>query len=260
MAYTKQRTPPYKPGQSAPYKLSRSKIELYMQCPRCFWLDVRLKIKRPSSPPFRINSAIDELLKKEFDVHRHAQTVHPLTKSSGLELVPFKHDKMEEWRDALRRGISCTYTDNLLICGGVDDVWEDKTTGELVIVDYKATSKSSEVNIDSPWQISYKRQLEVYQWLFRQNGFKVSDTGYFVYANGRVDVDGFYDKIEFRTKIIPYTGNDSWIEPTLQQIKACMESEDMPPVGKNIMDAGKPCEFCAYARKRTELTLKYFKK
>jgi hypothetical protein len=68
--YWKQRSVPYKPGQTAPFKVSRSKIELFMQCPRCFWLDVRLKVTRPSSPPFNINKAIDELFKKEFDSYR----------------------------------------------------------------------------------------------------------------------------------------------------------------------------------------------
>jgi CRISPR/Cas system-associated exonuclease Cas4 (RecB family) len=253
-----QRSAPYKPGQAAPYKISRSKIDLFMQCPRCFWLDVRLGIKRPSSPPFRINSAIDELFKKEFDIHRAAQTKHPLSEAFGLDLVPFKHEKMDEWRDALRRGIKCTHTKtNLIIGGGIDDVWVDLKTGEIIIVDYKATSKNGEVSIDADWQISYKRQIEVYQWLFRQNGFKVSDTGYFVYTNGRLDVDGFYDKLEFKTKIIPYKGDDSWVEPAIIKLKECMDGE-MPEVGTAAM--GGPCEHCTYARQRTELTLKAIQK
>ncbi|MDB5166503.1 MAG: hypothetical protein JWM37_575, partial [Candidatus Saccharibacteria bacterium] len=48
-------------------------------------------------------------------------------------------------------------------------------------------------------------------------------------------------------------GNDSWVEPTLQRMKACMDSDTMPPMGESIM--GGPCEFCSYARSRTELTL-----
>ena len=36
-----------------------------------------------------------------------------------------------------------------------------------------------------------KRQMEIYQWLLRKNGFKVSDTGYFVYANGITDARSF---------------------------------------------------------------------
>lgn len=257
MNYWSERNKPYQPGQADPYKISRSKIDLFMQCPRCFWLDVRLKIKRPSSPPFRINSAIDELFKKEFDVHREAQTKHPLVDEFGLSLVPFKHDKMDEWRDALRRGVQFLHAStNLLITGGVDDIWTDLKTGELFVVDYKATSKNSEVSIDAEWQNMYKRQLEVYQWLLSQNGFSVSNTGYFVYTNARVDLDGFYDKVEFHTKIIPYTGKGDWIEPTLKAIKRCMDKDTMPKVGKNVMDNSKDCEFCLYAKQRTELTLK----
>ena len=61
----------------------------------------------------------------------------------------------------------------------------DKFQKELHIVDYKATSKDDEVNLDAEWQDGYKRQMEIYRWLFINNGFKVSDTGYFVYANGK---------------------------------------------------------------------------
>jgi len=81
----------------------------------------------------------------------------------------------------------------------------------------------------------------------------VSDTGYFVYTNARVDRDGFNDKLEFTTKLIPYTGNDNWVEPTLKQMKACMENDSMPPMGESIM--GGPCEYCTYAKARTELTI-----
>ncbi len=94
--------------------------------------------------------------------------------------------------------------------------------------------------------------MEVYQWLLRANGFQVNHTGYFVYTNGRSDLDGFFDKVEFRTKVIPYTGSDTWVEPTVKKMKACMDA-DMPPVGESAM--GGPCEFCSYARQRTELTL-----
>ena len=84
-------------------------------------------------------------------------------------------------------------------------------------------------------------------------GLEVDDTGYFVYANGRVNADGFFDKVEFKTKLIPYKGDDSWIEPTLEKMKQCLDKETMPPVGRAAM--GGVCEFCSYAKQRTELTL-----
>jgi len=252
--YWRERSLPYKPGQKAAYKISRSKIELFMQCPRCFWLDVRLKIKRPDSPPFNINKAIDELFKKEFDAYRKKGEPHPMMLDNQIKAIPYIHDDLDKWRHNFTGVATVHQPTNLHIFGAVDDIWVNDD-GELIVVDYKATAKDKEVNIDSEWQISYKRQMEIYQWLLRQNGFTVSDTGYFVYTNGRFDLDGFNDRLEFRTKIIPYTGTDAWVEPTIKKMKECMDGETMPQVGDNIM--GGPCQFCTYARDRTELTLKH---
>lgn len=229
-----------------------------MQCPRCFWLDARRKIGRPSSPPFNINKTIDELFKKEFDVHRANGTPHPIMSVNKLTgIVPYQHADLDKWRYNFTGVATMHEPTNLHVYGAIDDVWVNQD-GELIVVDYKATSKNKEVSIDSDWQISYKRQMEVYQWLLRRNGFVVSDTGYFVYTNARLDVDGFGDELQFNTKLIPYTGDDGWVEPTLTKMKVCMDSDDMPPVGDNIM--GGPCEFCTYARARTELTLGHLKK
>ena len=249
--YWKERNQPYKAGQTGVFKVSRSKIELFTQCPRCFWLDARLKIKRPSGPPFNINKAIDELFKKEFDVYRLKGEPHPLMTEYGVVAVPYQHENLETWRENFVGVFALHQPTNLHVFGAVDDVWVNDE-GELIVVDYKATAKQSDVSIDADWQQSHKRQLEVYQWLLRANGFAVNDTGYFVYTNGRFDLDGFNDRVEFRTKIIPYTGSDEWVEPTLEKMKACLEA-DMPPVGQAAM--GGSCDFCAYARQRTELTV-----
>ena len=223
-----------------------------MQCPRCFWLDARLKITRPSSPPFQINKAIDELLKKEFDSYRLKGEPHPMMIEFGIKAKPYAHDDLDKWRENFVGVFTLHQPTNLHVFGAVDDLWVTDG-GELIVVDYKATAKASEVSLDAAWQVSYKRQMEVYQWLLRQNGFMVSNTGYFVYTNGRLDLDGFYNKVEFRTKVISYTGSDDWVEPTIIKMKECMEGS-MPPVGESAM--GGPCEFCSYARARTELTLK----
>lgn len=229
----------YDPASSEPYRLSRSKIELFMNCPRCFYLDRRLGISQPPSFPFSLNSAVDTLLKKEFDIHRAKGTAHPLMKVYGIDAVPMPHEKIEEWRDALRRGIRHHHTaTNFIVTGGIDDLWVN-AQGELHIVDYKSTSKEQEVNIDAEWQVSYKRQMELYQWLFRKNGFKVSSTGYFVYCNGITDRKAFDGKLEFDVKLIPYEGSDAWIEDTLKEIEQCLKLDSLPKQGKD-------CDYCAY--------------
>lgn len=258
MAYTHQRNAPYQPGQTDVYKVSRSKIELFIQCPRCFWLDARHKITRPSSPPFNINKAIDELFKKEFDVHRAAGTQHPLQVKFKIDAKPFQHTDINTWR-ANFTGISTLHKPtNLHVFGAVDDVWVNND-GELIVVDYKATAKEKEITDLGPvggWQDSYRRQMEVYQWLLRANGHKVSDTGYFVYANGDASKDGFNDVVEFRTQVFPHIGNTDWVDETLLKMKACLEG-NMPKVGEAAM--GGSCEYCAYARARTELTIEALK-
>lgn len=252
MSYAYERTKPYVPGQTEPYKISRSKIELFSQCPRCFWLDVRLKITRPNTPPFNINKAIDELFKKEFDSYRVKKEPHPIMTKNKLQAIPMDHPELDAWRHNFTGVAVLHQKTNLHIFGAIDDLWiNDKE--ELIVVDYKATAKDREVSIDSDWQISYKRQIEVYQWLLRQKGYKVNDTGYFVYTNARFDVEGFFDRIEFNTKLISYKGSDSWVEATIDKMKKCMDG-DMPAVGKAAM--GGECDYCNYAKSRTELTIK----
>src|SRR3989338_10350564 len=162
----------FDPSATEPFKLSRSKIDLFLNCPRCFYLDRRLGVSRPPGFPFNLNSAVDALLKKEFDIHRAKNTTHPLMKTYGIDAVPFRHKDIDIWRDTFK-GVSHKHEPtNFLVFGGIDDVWVNPK-GELHIVDYKATSKQGEVNLDAEWQDGYKRQMEIYQWLFRKNDFTV---------------------------------------------------------------------------------------
>ena len=221
------------------FTLSRSKIDLFLNCPRCFYLDNKLGVARPPGYPFSLNSAVDKLLKKEFNIYRTAGSAHPLMKEYNIDAVPFRHEKMEEWRDSLRAGVKFFHEKTgMMVRGGVDDVWVNPA-GELIVVDYKATSKDEEVNLDADWQIGYKRQMEVYEWLFRRNGFKVLNIGYFVYVNGKTDREAFDGKLEFDVKIIPYKGDDSWVEGTLMEIKKCLEGSEIP-------EASADCDYCQY--------------
>jgi len=220
------------------WRLSRSKIERFIECPRCFYLDNKLGTKRPPGYPLTLNVAVDTLLKKEFDINRVNKTAHPLMEQYKIDAVPFQHADINLWRDNFK-GIQHKHeSTGFTISGAIDDVWATPS-GELIIVDYKATSKNEEVSLDAEWQDGYKRQMEVYQWLFRQSGFRVSNTGYFVYVNGKTDVEAFNGKLEFDIKLLSYTGKDNWIEPTLVKIKECLLSDGIP-------SSGEYCEFCPY--------------
>ena len=220
------------------WRLSRSKIDLFAQCPRCFYIDNKLGTARPPGFPFNLNSAVDHLLKKEFDVHRAAHHPHPLMETYGIDAVPFAHPQMDTWRENFE-GVQYYHAPTgFTVSGAVDDIWQNKA-GELHIVDYKSTSKDEAPTLDAEWQGGYKRQMEVYQWLLRRSGFTVSDTGYFVYANGRKDAEAFDARLEFDVVIIPYTGSDAWVEPILHTIKTCLDASAIPV-------SGEACDYCTY--------------
>lgn len=236
-AVRKRASTRYDPASRTPFKLSRSKLDLFHDCPRCFYLDRRLGIGRPQGPAFTLNSAVDTLLKKEFDLHRAAGTAHPLMARYGLDAVPFLHASLEQWRHNFT-GVQFLHPPTqFLVTGAVDDIWVTPQ-GELIVVDYKATAKEAGVSLEGRWQQAYKRQLEVYQWLLRQNQFTVSPLGYFVYANGRTDRRAFDGKLEFDVVLLPYRGDDAWVEGALRAAKACLDGALPPPT-----DA---CEYCAY--------------
>ena len=230
----------FNPNTNEPYVLSRTRVHNFLDCPKCFYKTQRLGIKKPPSFPFNLNNAVDELLKNEFDAYRKNKESHPIQIENGIDAIPFEHPDLDDWRESLRKGVKRYHEPtNLLLRGGLDDVWIDKKTDELIVVDYKATSKKGEVNIDADWQDGYKKQIEFYQWLLRGNGFKVSNTGYFVYCNGIKDKESFNNRLNFKVKLIPYKGNDHWVEPTLKNIKQCLLSNKAPAPHQD-------CELCQY--------------
>lgn len=221
-----------------PFKISRSQIEAFVECPRCFYLNHRKGVRRPSFPPFLINSMVDRLLKHEFDVHRRVQTSHPVMIEHDLNAVPFQHPQMDDWRNPF---VGLQYIDsrtNLKIYGGLDDVWQMRDSGRLIVVDYKATAKDGEVTLDAAWQDGYKRQMGVYIWLLRKQGFDVDDRGFFLYCNGQ-DAPSFDQRVNFSISLLPYTGTCEWIEPTLIALKACLMADKVP-------EPPSDCEFCGY--------------
>lgn len=223
------------------WKLSRSKIELYTECPRCFYLDNKLGTARPRGPSFTLNIAVDELFKREFDAHRKDQTPHPLMIENNIDAVPFAHVQMNDWRENFVGIMHHDEATGFTISGAVDDIWQ-APDGSLIVVDYKATSKEERITSlsDSGWEASYRRQMGVYQWLLAKKGFVVSSIGYFVYANAIVgDEQTFADTLTFDTTVIPCEGDNSWIDTTIKEIKTTLDSDDIPP-------SGAQCEYCAY--------------
>ena len=235
----------FDPSSDKPFALSRTKVALFQECPRCFYLDRRLGIARPAGFPFNLNSAVDALLKKEFDACRARAEPHPFMREAGINAVPHTHPQLDTWRSNFKGVRALHEPSGFELFGAIDDLWRDRSTGELIVADYKATSKEAEVTLDAEWQDGYKRQMEFYQWLLRRQGLTVARRGWFVYCNGRRDLDAFDNRLEFRVKLIPYDGDDAWVEPVLLEIRDTLHAPEPPTPGDD-------CEYCVFAEKATK--------
>jgi len=240
----------FKPEREEPYELSRSKVEKFVRCPACFWLERARGVKFPSMPGFNLNTNTDILLKRDFGVYREKQRPHPFMIQNGLEhLVPFQHEDMERWASAMHFGAEKHFNalhkeTNILFGGGLDDVWHNRETGELHIVDYKSTAQGvngpknqpKPIDLEGPWKAGYKRQMDMYQWVMRGMGYQVSDIGYFVYVdgqhwgiNGMLDENPFTATMKFSATLLTYQGNDAWVEDALWGIKKLLQQNTCPP-------------------------------
>ncbi len=231
----------YNSNSKESFRLSRSKIDLFLNCPQCFYIDRKLGVGTPPGFPFTLNSAVDYLLKKEFDFYREKETRHPLVEKYNVDAIPAKRKELDEWRENFKGVQYYDSQNNFIITGAIDDLWIN-SKNEYIVVDYKATSKEGDItSLDKDWHDSYKRQMEIYQWLLRKNNLNISDTGYFLYCNGITNKKMFNGKIEFDLTLIPYKGSDNWIEKTLQEMKKTLESSIIP-------DASPDCDFCTYRK------------
>ena len=246
MAFKKYSRNPYNPLSDKPYKLSRSRIDNYINCPRCFYLHERQGIKAPQGPTLSLNNAVDSLYKNEFDIYRKDKKPHPIMIKNNINCIPYDHENLTEWRNAFKGIRWHDKNTNFVFFGGIDDIWINKED-ELHIVDYKATAKKKfNPNFNTGWEVCYKRQLEIYQWLFRKNNYNVSDIGYIIYANGKSDENEFNCNLTFEEHLFPLVCNTVWIDKIIQEIYECLNSENLPKSGGGWN--GEGCEQCAYKK------------
>jgi PD-(D/E)XK nuclease superfamily len=231
-------------------KLSRSAIESSIRCPRCFFLERKMGLKPPAMVPLTLAVATDALLKNDFDAIRGTDRQHPVWELYGLSVRAFCHPDLDLWRSNFK-GVRITHSSGVDVYGAVDDIWQNLQSGELHVVDYKSTSKKDVPSLEGGFGDSYKRQMEIYQWLLRKAGHRVSDTGYFLYVNGKKDrrfyCDGVSEgRMAFETTLITYSGNDNWVEAAVERAIELLHSNAIP-------DGSSSCDSCRYFRERRML-------
>ena len=245
----KRKSSIYTPGQSEDFNISRSRLTDFRKCRKCFYLDRVRALAAPRIPPFTLNTRTDELLKKEFDECREKQIPHRLMEEHDLKhIVPFKHEEMDNWRNSLHHGLKHRFkSTNIMLQGGVDDIWWDTRTEDVIVVEYKSQANKNQVNpetyLDPTYRKWYAEQVDFYAYLLQEKGFDVSGTAYFYVCNQEGQAPGFHGNLTFRETLVPYEWSSDWIEPSVKELIKTLNSTRVPR-------GNTSCENCAYARER----------
>ena len=232
--------------------ISRTAWENFIKCKRCFYIERKLEIKSISTPGYPINSRVDLLLKAEFDYYRKRQEPHPIFKKYNLNFVPYKMEeqKLRDFRNNFKGVRAKSIKTNFTLFGSLDDLWLNKNNGEVVVLDYKATSNKNELNYvtsDKTYHKSYLRQLEFYAYLLKLNNYKVNKTGYWLLCNaGRSEQKIFDGNLDFKIDLLSYDLKTDYIEDTLVELEKCYNSKKIPSLNNY-------CDTCRWYKETSNL-------
>ena len=227
-------------------KISRSGLRLFMECPRCFWLDLHHKIKRPPGYPYTLSAAVDYMVKREFDGYRRNGELPPVLVNAGINGAKlYNGDNFSDWRNNFK-GVSF-FDENLnaILYGAVDDILEF-ADGSLAVVDYKS-SGSKEIAIYS----DYQKQMDVYNWILKQNAYEMYPEAFFVFYQVQKDEGGFNNVLRFKEQVKPVKVNTEWVGPAFEAAVE-LARQDSPPSSVEAVKAGH-CDHCHYVKMAGQL-------
>lgn len=216
--------------------LSWSKINLFLQCPRCFYKEQIFKIKRPDVNPsvFLLHNEIDRRWKREMDQYRIKNEPHPLMVKYGIDAIPLNIARIYDWRDHRTGGIHYIDQERAIVLGGVIDDLLLNANGEIIILDFKTTEKN-----DFMVRKNNKRQVSFYAYLLKNNNFNVHDVGYLVCSRVIKNNSFFGQRLDFESTILSSEIDDSWVEHTLEGIRNCLNQSELPAPSKY-------CDVCKF--------------
>ena len=222
----------------SPFHLNRTKIDLYFDCKKCFYLDLKKGVRRPYGPPLLLNNALNRIVKSEFDKYRESKSSHSIMKKFDPDIIPANHDKLESWRNPLI-GIKHFHKQtNLQLTGIINDLWLNIRENQFLLVDYKFTSKKEDISLESLWSGHWK-QLSFYKYLIEKQEIIISPIGVIILFNGKKNTNIFDKKLEFSSHIFSNFLDTSWVESEIWEIYGLLQSDSVPCPSSN-------CKYCKY--------------
>jgi len=154
-------------SEEKPKKLSPSSLNLFMECPRCFWLHHNKGLRRPSGIFPSLPGGMDGVLKVYFNEYRGTGTLPPVIegKVKGELLNPLP--KSLFYKDEANHAV---------LWGMLDDAL-DFGDGTFAPLDHKTRGYPPKEDIIAPYQL----QMDVYDMLMQVNEMPTKNVAYLVY-------------------------------------------------------------------------------
>jgi hypothetical protein len=221
-----------------PFTLSRTKIDLFFDCNRCFYLDQRFGIKRPHGTPLVINNFVVNHFKNKINEYRSSQNVFPDSEKINKKLIPSDHNLINSWNHPFKGIYYVDKKTNFKLKASLDDVWFCDDTKKYLPVTIKSTSKKKDLVLENIWP-GYWKQLSLYSYLLSKNLMETTSTGIMIYINASSNSPSDKKKIDFDLSIFEKSIDLTWIEPTLNDIYSILNSDSVPLNRHN-------CKYCKY--------------
>ena len=196
-------------------KLSPSKLNLFIECPRCFYLAMKKGISRPGGAFPSLPSGMDLVLKKYYDNYRGDLPPELKEKVEGV-LLPDEEliKKFRNWRTFKFE------EEDALMYGAMDDCL--KKDDFIIPLDFK--TRGFDLKEDSTDY--YQNQLDCYALMLEKNGYKQPGYAYLVYYIPiEVKEEG---KVEFKIEIKKMEVDPSRAYKTYRDAVELLKKEEIP--------------------------------
>ncbi len=214
-------------------RLSPSSLNLFLECPRCFWLQIKQNIHRPRGPFPSLPLGMDGVIKTYFDKYRDKGELPPEIKGNIGGRLMEDSELLKKWRN-WKTGLE--YKDQVLgvvLFGALDDCLQD---GEYYIpIDYKTRGSAPREGDSEKY---YGNQLDCYSLLLEENGYPVGNYAYLIYYYPKEAKEG--GTVIFEVKPIKINVDTERARKTLKDAVKLLNSP-IPPHHSE-------CEYCIWGR------------
>ncbi len=216
-------------------RLSPSSLSIFLQCPRCFWLDRVKLIKRPRGIFPSLPGGMDRVIKTYFDGFRSKKALPPELRSREFPGIRLFEDqaRLDLWRN-WKTGPVFQDEDGSILTGALDDLLVHD--GLYVPFDYK--TKGSTTTQDEATRY-YQNQLDCYALLLDKNGMKTADYACLLYFSPLSAGEG--GRLQFEVQPIKIGVDPGRALAVFHKAVALLKKSAMPPCGA--------CEYCEWLAK-----------